>query len=41
MVLASSGDRPSARKEVEVALKNEQGLSPEEARDAKNLLGSL
>jgi tetratricopeptide (TPR) repeat protein len=41
LVLASSGDRPNARKEVEVALKNEQGLSPEEARDAKNLLGSL
>jgi tetratricopeptide (TPR) repeat protein len=41
LVLASSGDRPNARKEVEVALQNEQGLSPAEARDAKNLLGSL
>jgi tetratricopeptide (TPR) repeat protein len=39
--LASSGDKPSAKKEVEIALRSEKDLSKEEAQSAKNLLSSL
>jgi tetratricopeptide (TPR) repeat protein len=39
--LASSGDRPSARKEVGVALQNQKDLSEREVQDARNLLASL
>lgn len=39
--LASSGDKLSARREVETSLANEQSLSQKEAQDAKNLLASL
>jgi tetratricopeptide (TPR) repeat protein len=39
--LASSGDKPSAKKEVEIALKSEKDLSKEDAISAKNLLSSL
>lgn len=41
MALASAGDKPSAKREVETALKREQDLSQKEAQDAKNLLASL
>lgn len=41
MALASAGDKPSARKEVEISLQNEKNLSRQEAEDAKNLLASL
>lgn len=39
--LASAGDKPSARREVELALQQEKGLSQKEVQDAKSLLGSL
>jgi tetratricopeptide (TPR) repeat protein len=39
--LASSGDKPSAKKEVELALRSEKDLSKEDAQSAKNLLSSL
>jgi tetratricopeptide (TPR) repeat protein len=39
--LASSGDKLSARKEVETSLANEQSLSQKEAQDAKSLLANL
>jgi tetratricopeptide (TPR) repeat protein len=39
--LASSGDKSSAKKEVEIALRGEKDLSKEEAQSAKNLLSSL
>jgi tetratricopeptide (TPR) repeat protein len=39
--LASSGDKFSARREVETSLQSEQNLSQKEAQDAKNLLASL
>jgi tetratricopeptide (TPR) repeat protein len=39
--LASSGDKFSARKEVETSLANEQSLSRKEAQDAKDLLAAL
>ncbi len=39
--LASSGDKFSARKEVENSLANEQSLSQKETQDAKNLLANL
>ena len=39
--LASSGDKPSARREVETSLQSEQSLSRKEAEDAKTLLASL
>jgi tetratricopeptide (TPR) repeat protein len=39
--LASSGDKPSARKEVEIALQSEKDLSQKEVQDAKSLLSSL
>lgn len=41
MALASAGDKPSAKREVETALKREQDLSQKEAQDAKNLLATL
>jgi tetratricopeptide (TPR) repeat protein len=39
--LASSGDKLSARREVETSLANGQSLSQKEAEEAKNLLASL
>jgi len=39
--LASSGDKLSARREVEISLSNEQNLSRKEAQDAKDLLANL
>lgn len=39
--LASAGDKPNARREVELALQNEKDLSEKEARDAKNFLAGL
>jgi tetratricopeptide (TPR) repeat protein len=39
--LASAGDKPSARKEVEIALQQEKVLSQKEVQDAKSLLSSL
>jgi len=39
--LASSGDKLSARREVETSLQSEQSLSRKEAQDAKTLLASL
>lgn len=39
--LASSGDKLSARREVETSLANEQSLSQKEAQEAKSLLASL
>lgn len=41
MALASSGDKPNAKKEVEIALKREQNMSQQEAQEAKKLLGNL
>jgi len=41
MALASAGDKPNARREVETALKREQNLSREEVQEARNLLGNL
>ena len=41
MALASAGDKPSARKEVEISLQNTRNLSAQELSDAKNLLASL
>lgn len=41
MALASSGDKPNAKREVETALKREQSLSQQEAQEAKKLLGNL
>ena len=41
IALASAGDKPSARREVEVALQNERDLSEKEVQDARNLLSSL
>ena len=39
--LASSGDKLSARREVETSLANERSLSQKEAQDAKSLLAAL
>ncbi len=39
--LASAGDKPNARKEVETALKNEKDLSDQEKQDARNLLATF
>lgn len=39
--LAQTGDKPSARKEAEVALRQESDLSRKEIEDAKNLLSNL
>ena len=41
MALASAGDKPNAKKEVETALKREQNMSQQEAQEAKKLLGNL
>jgi tetratricopeptide (TPR) repeat protein len=41
MALASAGDKPSARKEVEISLQNGRSLSEKETQDAKILLASL
>jgi len=41
MALASAGDKPSARKEVEISLQNGKSLSEKEMQDAKSLLASL
>jgi tetratricopeptide (TPR) repeat protein len=41
MALASAGDKPSARREVETSLQNGQNLSEKETQDARNLLASL
>jgi tetratricopeptide (TPR) repeat protein len=41
MALASSGDKMSARKEVENSLQNEKSLSRREAQDARDLLARL
>jgi len=41
MALASAGDKPSARREVEISLQNGRNLSEQETQDAKNLLASL
>jgi tetratricopeptide (TPR) repeat protein len=39
--MASAGDKPSAKREVETALRNEKNLSQQEAQDARKLLGNL
>ena len=39
--LASAGDKPNARREVEVALQNQKDLSEREVQDARNLLAGL
>lgn len=41
MAMASLGDKPNAKREVEIALKNEKNLSEQEAQEAKKLLGNL
>ena len=41
IALAALGDKQNARKEVEIALRNEQSLSNREAQNAKNLLETL
>lgn len=41
MALASTGDKPNARKEVETALSREKDLSDREKQDARNLLAAL
>lgn len=41
MALASAGDKPSAKKEVEISLQNAGNLSEKEMQDARNLLASL
>jgi tetratricopeptide (TPR) repeat protein len=41
MALASSGDKLSARREVENSLQNEKSLSQQEAQNAKDLLARL
>ena len=41
MALASAGDKPSAKKEVETSLQNAGNLSEKEMQDARNLLASL
>jgi tetratricopeptide (TPR) repeat protein len=39
--LARAGDKPNARREVEVALQNQKDLSESEVQDARNLLAGL
>ncbi|MGI8467607.1 MAG: tetratricopeptide repeat protein [Pyrinomonadaceae bacterium] len=39
--LAAAGDKPNARKEVEIALQNQKDLSESEMQSAKNLLAGL
>lgn len=41
MALASTGDKPSARREVEISLQNGQSLSEKEVQDARSLLATL
>ena len=41
VALASAGDKPNARREVETALKNEKDLSDQEKQEARNLLATL
>lgn len=41
MALATLGDKPNAKKEVEIALKREKDLSQQDAQEAKKLLGNL
>jgi Tfp pilus assembly protein PilF len=41
MAMASAGDKPNAKREVETALRNEKNLSEQEAQEAKKLLGTL
>ncbi len=41
LAMASSGDKPNAKREVESALRNEKNLSQQEAQEAKKLLGNL
>jgi tetratricopeptide (TPR) repeat protein len=41
VVLASSGDKFAARKEIETSLKSEKNMSPKEVQEAKNLLATL
>ena len=41
MALVSVGDRPNAKKEAEIALRNEKDLSPQDAQEAKKLLSNL
>lgn len=41
MALASAGDKPNARKEIEIALKREQDLNEKEVQEARNLLAAL
>lgn len=41
IILASSGDKLAARKEVETSLKSEKNMSPKEVQEAKNLLATL
>lgn len=39
--LASAGDKPNAKKEVEIALQNQKDLSETELQEARNLLAGL
>jgi tetratricopeptide (TPR) repeat protein len=41
MAMASAGDKPNAKREVETALRNGKNLSEQEAQEAKKLLGTL
>ena len=41
MALASAGDKPSAKREVEISLQRGQSLSEQETQDARNLLANL
>lgn len=41
MALAAAGDRPSARRELEISLQNAGSLSQREAQETKNLLAAL
>lgn len=41
MALASTGDKPAARREAEAALQNQQDLSEQEKSDARNLLAGV
>jgi tetratricopeptide (TPR) repeat protein len=41
IALAAQGDKQNARKEVEIALRNERQLKSDEAQNAKNLLETL
>ncbi len=41
MALNSMGDKPNAKKEVQIALKSEKDLNEQDASEAKKLLGNL